>query len=395
MGCSFFLPNFPAMLQKPDELTSIKVGVMVPQSGQYPQVGPSYLRGIQLYFTLHPNSFGSKSVELLVEDIGMASEGAVGAKFQPFAAQQVQALLGWCQDQVAEQVGGYAQMAGIPLVVTNLGEIMPSTQLPWGTLYRLGGGMWQAAHHLGAYFHQHEAGAPAVFLDFHDSGYDTPLLFHQAAQRSREVTVPMQVTGLPGDRGLSPTQAWAQWDQQAVVPTYGYHPKAWDQAKAEHLPKATKHYQLPHPLPLYEQGEMISADGWTLDEAAPEAVKFRQGCQEYFQQAPNPFLTLGYDTGAWLYAWAQHIEDQKAWGDRTKKIEGWGEVSFKSVRGPLHYDADRQVWQPGIRLFSQQEAEVKVLDEVAADQVVLPSDEAVTAAQTQDKSRFMNPYLVI
>lgn len=384
------------MLQKRTESNQINVGVVVPQTATYPEIGYHFLQGIQLYFTLHPNDFGGKKVELHIEDAGLGREADIGGKVQNLASKNMHAILGWSAGHVIENMAGSAQMAGIPMLWTNLGDSVPRRDLPFGVLYRLEGGHWQSSYHLGQWYGQHESQGVGEILDFLDSGYDFAGAFRlglPAEKREKSFT---QVTNAGGQFNISPSQALDNLAKEGLLPVFSSHPKAWESDVKAYTGKIDRHYRLASPISGTLLKEEISTNPWVLDDTSEEAKRFREGCQEYFEELPDPFYLLGYELGAWLYAGCQHIESVQGWGDMATRIEAFGKVSVPSPRGVLYYHAAQQLLMSPQCITAQREGEaLQVLHRLAAHEVVTPDHQDLDPLHTEHKARFINPYMVI
>ncbi|HAA14062.1 MAG TPA: hypothetical protein DCE41_21165 [Cytophagales bacterium] len=367
----------------------------MPQTASYPQLGYHFLQGIQLYFTLHPNDFGGKKVELHIEEVGLARETDIGGKVQKLASSGMQAILGWSAGHVIENMAGSAQMAGIPLLWTNLGDSIPRRELPFGILFRLEGGHWQSSYHLGKWYSQHEKQSPGEVFDFLDSGYDFAAVFRTGVSPELVEKSWTQVTNAGGQFDIPPATALENLSKENLLPVFSVHPNAWKDDYASY-DQIARGYRLASPIPGPALKEQISTDPWHMDESMEETTIFMRGCKEYFEQDPDPFYLLGYELGAWLYAGCKRIEEVDGWGDMATRIETFGKVDLVTPRGAFSYHEPLQLMTPPVSITEQKQGEApRIVSTVPSMEVITPDHSDLDPIQVDHKARFINPYMVI
>ena len=295
------------MLQKKDEKQNLKIGVLLPQSKEYPEVGVNFLNGIKLYFTLHNNQFERGEAELLVEDVALGTERLALEKVRKLIAQDnVLMITGLLEFGVGLQVGLTTQMADVPTLFAGLGEsTIPHDYIPDNLFFHTLQ-FWQAHFHLGKYVAGKFKGAKIkIVSSLLDCGYDHLRAF-RLGLRAEGVEAAEEIVLSAYDVD----ELKVEVDEISISKNAVYvailHPKLLNG-----FIDCYGHLLDVLISPPFYTGNSTLKKPWAAvlpDRSNPQFVKFRDGLKEYLDQEPDMFHVLGYQQGQIIYNALESLE---------------------------------------------------------------------------------------
>ncbi|GAA4906979.1 amino acid/amide ABC transporter substrate-binding protein (HAAT family) [Stackebrandtia albiflava] len=95
---------------------TVKIGLIVPQTGVYEEVGNDMRAGFELYLETHNNELGGRKVELLVGDEGDGPATSYDVASRFVQQDEVVALTGIASGASYAEISVFAQEQGVPLI---------------------------------------------------------------------------------------------------------------------------------------------------------------------------------------------------------------------------------------------------------------------------------------
>jgi branched-chain amino acid transport system substrate-binding protein len=118
------------------DLTPIKVGLVVPQSGVYKTVGDELTNGFQLYLSMNSNTLGGRQVRLVVQDEGETADSGKAAVTKLIKQDKVTVLSGVASSATMDAVRDLVESSQIPLIGSNASPTtLQGVRYIWRTSY--------------------------------------------------------------------------------------------------------------------------------------------------------------------------------------------------------------------------------------------------------------------
>src|SRR5215472_1497196 len=139
-------PNGPSAPTGKD----FKVGVVLPYSGTYQDLGDSITKGMQLYFSKADNQAGNRRIVLMQEDEAAGDTSIPLTKTRKLIEQDgVDMIAGLVASPNAVAVRGYIDQNQVPTLIANAGAnaLSRAAKSPW--LYRTSFSNWQPSQPMG------------------------------------------------------------------------------------------------------------------------------------------------------------------------------------------------------------------------------------------------------
>lgn len=130
---------------------ALKIGVILPASGVYTQLGEDIARGMRLYFDVVHNRAGGREIVLINQDESTDPSVAVSKATKLIESDKVDLLTGIVSTPSAYAIRDLVTSAQIPLVVANAGgnALTRARKSPY--IFRAGFTAWQFANPLGTW----------------------------------------------------------------------------------------------------------------------------------------------------------------------------------------------------------------------------------------------------
>ncbi len=321
----------------------LKVGVLLPYSGVYAQLGEDITSAMELYFEEQGNEVAGRPIELVQEDTEGDPQTGVQAARTLMEREGVELLTGAVSTAVAYGVIDVVDREQMPFVISNaLGN--DATRGGVDYVFRTSGSSWQVSYPMGEYLV--ENGIDNVYISAADyaAGQEMSDAFEEGFKSAGgkvagEVYPPLGTN----DYSSFLTRIQQAGDAQGVWNFYAGSDavRFIKQAGSSGMDK-----------PIFGPGYLAEADtlpaqgdaaigvrtalyyATTLDN--PENKEFTDSFKQKYDREPSVYAVQGYDA-AWLIGEALK-ETEGNTEDTEALIEAMENVEFESPRGPMELD---------------------------------------------------------
>ena len=128
-----------------------KLGVVLPYSGVYAELGTSITNGMRLYFDSVDNQAGNRKITMVTADEQVALADAVAATKKVVEQDSVDMVAGYVSSPNAAGNRDYLHGQKIPTLIANAGVNSLSRAAKSPFIYRTSFSNWQPAHPVGTY----------------------------------------------------------------------------------------------------------------------------------------------------------------------------------------------------------------------------------------------------
>jgi len=322
----------------------IRVGVILPYSGVYAQLGEDITDGMEVYFEDQGNEISGRPIELIREDTEADPQVGVQAARTLIERDGVDLLTGAVATPVAYGVADLVEREEMPFVISNaLGN--DATRRGVEYVFRTSGSSWQVSHPMGEYLVDN--GVENVYVSAADyaAGQEMSADFTSGFTAAGgnvvgEVFPPLSTndysTYIAQIRQAQPEASWSFCAGTDAV-------RFVQQAAQSGLKEDVQIYgtgNLVDSDTLEAQGEAALGIRTALFYAStldnPQNEEFRDKFQERFDRPPSVYAVQGYDA-AWLIGEALK-ETEGETEDVEALVEAMEGVEFQSPRGPMTLD---------------------------------------------------------
>lgn len=326
-----------------EEQEPLKIGVLLPYSGVYAQLGEDITDAMELYFEEQNNEIAGRSIELVQEDTEGDPQTGVQAARTLMEREGVDILTGAVSTAVAYGVIDLVDREQMPFVISNaLGN--DATRGGVKYVFRTSGSSWQVSYPMGEYLV--ENGIDNVYVSAADyaAGQEMSAAFKEGFEAAGgkvagEVYPPLGTN----DYSSFLSRIQQAGDAQGVWNFYAGSDavRFVKQAASSGLDK-----------PIFGPGYLAEADtlpaqgdaavgvrtalyyATTLDN--PKNKEFIDSFEQKYDRVPSVYAVQGYDA-AWLIGEALKATEGNT-EDTEALIEAMENVEFDSPRGPMELD---------------------------------------------------------
>src|SRR5207247_2236228 len=128
-----------------------KLGVVLPDSGVYAELGTSITNGMRMYFDSVGNQAGNRKITMVTADEQVALADAVAATKKVVEQDSVDMVAGYVSSPNAAGNRDYLHGQKIPTLIANAGVNSLSRAAKSPFIYRTSFSTWQPAHPVGTY----------------------------------------------------------------------------------------------------------------------------------------------------------------------------------------------------------------------------------------------------
>ena len=331
---------------------TVKVGLLVAQSGVYSSVGRDMENGLQLYLEQNDNKIGGKTVELVTVDEGETPESGVAGVTRLVQQEQVDVVLGVTAGPTA--IGGrdVLDASQTPALMGNTGAVALGSDLASEWIWRASYDNGQPGRALGKYLADGDA-TDEFFLIAADysGGHETIEGFKETFPADRiagELYTPFGTTA-DFSTYLSEIRA------SGATSVFSFYAGG----EAIEFTKQFDQFGLSDSIQLYSagfltEGSALEAEGeaalgvlnstrynWDIDN--PQNAEFAPAYEEEFGSVPTVYAATMYDVGRILDEAVSAIDDDVSKASINEALAGLGTV--QGVRGDLTFDDTRTVEQ--------------------------------------------------
>lgn len=309
---------------------ALRVGLLLPRSSLYPQLGAGLLSGLKLALDA-----AGPPARVLIAEYGTLPSAAAAAGRRLVEEQGAQILVGTLSSAALGQLRPLLEARRVPLIAATAGANVARAADQGPYIFRHTLGLWQASQLSGAWAAANLGRRAFVAASFHDSGYDALDAFRVGFEQGGGRLLGSRVTHLPGDDGLGRLMAAIS----AAAPDLVYAAYAGPQAAAFLRAYAEAGLQARVPLVgsgLFGLGQpapagqaVLSGLGWSPDLDSLPARQLRAALAAQAADPAAPFAALGYDAGLLI---AQAAGAAPAGAPLREALAG---AAVLGARGPL------------------------------------------------------------
>jgi len=309
-------------------MDGLKIGVIVPRSRQFADLGIQFMSGIREGFARYP----SAQYGLFIEDVGVeAGKNMVMEKCQRLLLQyQTDIVIAFVGNQVTPELSKFFDTLGKLLIVTNMGEnhiIHPFSPFVFDHTMGLREACWE----MGKYIAQSGKKRILVTSSFYDSGYGLYGAFLEGVKLGGGEVIKLVFTGdVPNETELRSIEQWVQQTEaDALFAIYCGN-------TAAHFLKYYFQNQFLKAFPLY--GSPFLLPGKTDISSEFDYTIATPFCHDLTNR---PFYLQGTEIAELLIR-ASYDEEKIVFA--TDKIKDrFNSVKIESLRGIIEFDTQQHI----------------------------------------------------
>jgi branched-chain amino acid transport system substrate-binding protein len=324
-----------------------KLGLVLPYSLVYADLGNSITNGFQLYLDKVGAQAGNRRITVLKEDEKVSTADAVAATKKLVEQSNVDMIAGYVASPNAAGNRDYLTQNQVPTLVANAGANALSRAAKSPYIYRTSFSNWQPTHPMGTYLSDN-LGVKTVQLVYanYAAGNETAQSFRETFKGTFPAADVKPDLGYTGD--------WAQWVNKvsnAVDAIYvflsgtdsqGFLKKATELGSFRSLRYITGSGFFVEQDVLQAIGEAapvgaISGLHWALTLDTKENKDFVSAYTKKYSKQPDVFAVQGYDTARVLVEALNAVKGKT--DDKQAFLKAISQVSFKSPRGDFKFDS--------------------------------------------------------
>lgn len=317
--------------------SEVKIGILLPQSKQYPSLDRDFMRGIKL------NDLG---VKFFIESIGIgADEKVIIEKMQKLSLQEdISIFIGFFGHRNIESVYDYATNNNLFLLVTDIGSTLPYASQKKQGIYINSFGIAESSYHLGSYFASQNYKNIATSSSYYDSGYGINQAIEMALYQNDSQFSGHYITP------LNPRENEADCMQEILAPlkpdaVFAFHSGIYAEEHASYLTKNRLAQDYPFYFTSFSISDKIKDENkealqnimvvstWSDNLRSKKNISFVEKHKAIFHQAPSIFSLLGYETGIIL---ENILKDTDGVPSLEQLIEKMEEAP-EGPRGKMHF----------------------------------------------------------
>jgi branched-chain amino acid transport system substrate-binding protein len=364
----------------------LKIGLLLPYSAVYAELGNSIERGMRMYFDETGNEAGGRTIEIITEDEGATPDEATPKARKLVEQDEVDIVAGIVSSGVLGALRDYFDSNQKLLICANAGANTISRKAKTPYIWRTSFTNWQPNWPMGAWAAENVGKRVFVSVPDYAAGHNMRDAFLNNFQAAGGEAVGIQLTPFPniGDPAPFITEI-ANADVDFLYCFYSG-------GQAVTFLKAYGEFGLADKLPLLCAGFMVEEDvlpaegefalgarsglHWALYLDTPENKTFVEAYRaKYPDKTPDVFAVQGYDTGRVIVEMLNRTQGDSS---ADKMVEALDGISFASPRGPFTLDANTQNPKQHIYLREVQTVDGAPHNVVLADlgEVVDPGDDS-------------------
>lgn len=282
-------------------LLFMKIGILLPQSKQYPSLDRDFMRGMKL---------NDLNVKFFIESIGIgADEKIIIEKMQKLSLQEdISIFIGFLGHRNIQSVYDYASNHNLFLLATDMGSTLPYALPKKQGVYINSFGIAESSYHLGAYFASQNYKNIATSSSYYDSGYGINQAIEMALYQNDSQFSGHYITP------LNPRENEADCMQETLAPLkpdaiFAFHSGIYAEEHASYLTKNKLTQYYPFYFTYFSISDKIKEENrealqntmivssWSDSLRSKKNLSFVEKHKAIFHQAPNIFGLLGYETG--------------------------------------------------------------------------------------------------
>lgn len=340
-------PTAAPGVAKPAARGPVKVGFVVPTSGQYAGLGPDMVNGSKLYFDQVGNKAGGREIQVLVEDETADAQVALQKTRKLIEQDKIDIFTGVVSTAAVYAIRDTLHNSETISIISNAGgnDLTRKRKSPY--IFRTSFTSWQVAFPLGEWVAKNLA--KKVFITAADYGFgqESAAAFEENFVKNGG-TILGKVFPKLGNTDYGPfLPQIAAANPEA---TYNFY----SGSDAVNFVKQYADFGLKQKIKLTGSGFLVEEDvlpeqgraaegaisslfwAYTLDN--PENKAFIEAYEKKYNKTPSTFAVQAYDAGRVIVEALNKVE-----GDTSNKqalIKAIESVKFNSPRGPFEFDPE-------------------------------------------------------
>lgn len=353
----------------------VRVGVILPYSGVYAQLGEDITDAMEMYFEERGNEVAGRPVEIITEDTEADPQVGVQAARRLVEQEGVDVLTGAVATPVAYGAIDLTERDNIPFIISNAtGD--DATRRGAENVFRTSASSFQVSNAMGEYLVGEGIEEVVVSAADYAAGEEMSAGFVEGFEGAGgevidTVNAPLGTNDyssfLTNIRGQEPPAVWSFY------------------AGSDAVRFVQQYSEFGLEAPLFGTGYLVEADTIPAQEEAaigvrsslhyspdldnPENEEFQSAFQEAYDREASVYSVAGWDA-AWLIGEAVEATEGDT-EDNEALIAAMEEVEFESPRGPMELDENHN---PVQNIYIR---EVQELDDGRIDNVVIDTIEDV------------------
>lgn len=364
----------------------VKIGLLLPYSAVYAELGVSIENGLRLYLEETGNEAGGRKIEILTEDEGATPDEATPKAKKLVEQDEVDIVAGIVSSGVLGALRDYFDTNKKLLICANAGANGLSRAAKTPYIWRTSFTNWQPNWPVGTWAAENQGKRAFISVPDYAAGHNMRDAFSNSFLAAGGEIVNVQLTPFPniGDPAPFITEI-ANADVDFLYCFYSG-------GQAVTFLKAYGEFGLAGKLPLLCAGFMVEEDvlpaqgdfalgvrsglHYALYLDNPENKKFTEAYKaKYDNRTPDVFAVQGYDTGRVI---VEMLNATQGDASADKMIDALDGITFASPRGSFTLDAATQNPKHHIYLREVQKVDGAPHNVVLEDlgEVVDPGDDS-------------------
>jgi branched-chain amino acid transport system substrate-binding protein len=324
-----------------------KIGVVLPSSGTYSDLGDSITKGMKLYFDKVGNQAGGRKITMLLEDESAGDTNIPLTKTRKLVEQDnVDMIAGIVASPNAAAIRNYVDQNKVPTLIANAGLNALSRASKSQYIFRTSFSNWQPSQPMGKVLN--DAGVKNLTLVYsnYGAGIETAAAIKEvySGKIAAEVKPPFPNTS--GDFSPFITQINNSKPDAIYVFMSGQDAINFLKQAKTQMDKSIKVYG----SGFFVEQDVLGAIGdaapvgaitglhWALTLDNKENQDFTSGFKKAFNKTADVFAVQGYDTARVIVETLNSLKGKT--DDKTAFMSAVARASFKSPRGDFKFDTN-------------------------------------------------------
>jgi branched-chain amino acid transport system substrate-binding protein len=323
-------------------MAKIKVGVFIPYSGVFKKLKSDFFNGLE---TAIPDNL-KKDIVFQPEFIQTGSLKQVEDAFRKLVLfESVDLLTGIISTSVLVNLLQSINTEKTPSIINNLGGYMPIEGLSSPYLFYNSMHLWKSEWTLGKWMQNKFGGIPAIGSHVYDSGYNLHECFRIGTVAGGADECSLHILKLEGLQGFADTKPLVEIlkDENPSHAHIILSGKEGDEfinnfytdIPACKIPLSVSPFMVNDGdgFNIDKSHQIMNAATWDYNIDSLENIKFKNEYWDGFDDKPNVFSLLGYETGLTIVAAIDKLNGSKV--NKEKLTEALGTIDINGPRGEI------------------------------------------------------------
>lgn len=317
---------------------TIKIGILIPKSQQYPTLDRDFMRGLKL---------NNLNVKFYVESIGIgADDKMIIEKIQKLNFQEdISIMIGLFGHYNISEVYHYTSKNDILLLVADTGATLPYETSAYEGVYINSFGLTESCYHLGTYLTAKNYQKIVTSTSFYDSGYGMLAAIEYAFKEKSMFSGHYITPFVPRENESVHMDQFINSHEPDAV--FAFYSGLYAEENADFIfqNKITKKYPF-YVTPFFindkileeykkEPHELYVVSSWMQNDT--DNIDFTNEYKNKYSENPSAFSVLGYENGLILNNILLNAENNL---NISSLIEEIDKLNITGPRGNIEFDKD-------------------------------------------------------